>query len=275
MHRAVPGRVLVGEHGDIGAVVRCVAVRAPVAAVLAGVGVEHGDPAVAVAVGDIDLVGLDVDGHVGRPAETRGIGRAAGLVPPPDREQPLAFGGELQHDVIAAAVAADPDVVLVIDEDPMLLGGPALLGRIPEIVDDRGLFVIAVEPCALLHPGRTAPRADDFSGGVEGHHRGGGVAAFGGRRILHRPHLVGGQGAGPLNDPDIVLAVDRDARDLAQNPVVGQRLRPGRIDLVLRRVARSAGCGDAGLVGGCADPRVVGRTARHHQRQAAARAESL
>ena len=50
----------VGVVGGQGAVVGALAVGPPVPAVLAGVGVEHDDAAVAVAVGHVDLVGLRV-----------------------------------------------------------------------------------------------------------------------------------------------------------------------------------------------------------------------
>ena len=38
-----------------------------------------------------------------------------------------------------------------------------------------------------------------------------------------------------MDDPDIVLGVDRDADGHAEQPLVGQRLRPQRIDLEDRR----------------------------------------
>src|SRR5216683_3464609 len=45
--------------------------------------------------------------------------------------------------------------------------------------------------------------------------------------ILQRPRA--------LEDPNMVVAVDREAADLADEPVIGQLLGPGRVDLVLRR----------------------------------------
>ena len=39
-----------------------------------------------------------------------------------------------------------------------------------------------------------------------------------------RPGLVAGQRARALQDPDVVVPVDRDAADLSDDPVVGQRL---------------------------------------------------
>ena len=68
-------RVVVAEVG----VVRLVAVGAPVALHLAGVGVEHGDALVAVAVGDVGLVGLRIDPDLGDAAEILQIVAAAVL----------------------------------------------------------------------------------------------------------------------------------------------------------------------------------------------------
>jgi len=38
-----------------------------------------------------------------------------------------------------------------------------------------------------------------------------------------------------MNDPDVILRVDRDANGLAHDPVIGQRLGPQGIDLKARR----------------------------------------
>jgi hypothetical protein len=37
-------------------------------------------------------------------------------------------------------------------------------------------------------------------------------------------------------DPDVVVRTDREAADLADTPVIRQRLRPGRIDDETRRL---------------------------------------
>ena len=83
-------------------VVRLVAVGAPVALELAGVGVEHDDALVAVAVGDVGLVLLLVDGDLGDHAEVLGavaVDRHALLA---DLHQELAVLRELQHHAVAA-----------------------------------------------------------------------------------------------------------------------------------------------------------------------------
>jgi hypothetical protein len=56
-----------------------------------------------------------------------------------------------------------------------------------------------------------------------------------------RPYLAVAERARPVHDPDVVVLVDGHARDLAQDPVVRQRLRPERVDLELRHAARSLG----------------------------------
>jgi hypothetical protein len=69
---------------------------------------------------------------------------------------------------------------------------------------------------------------------IEQQHRWRRNAALAGRRILLGCALPLGERGRPVHQPDAVMAVDRDAGDLAQDPVVRQRLRPERIDLELR-----------------------------------------
>ena len=66
-------------------VVRLLAVGAPVPQVLAGRAVEDDDAAVAIAVGDEDLVGLRIDPDAGRTAEQRRVVAAGVLVVLADR----------------------------------------------------------------------------------------------------------------------------------------------------------------------------------------------
>ena len=54
-------RVIGAEVG----VVRLVAIRTPVALHLPGIGIDHGDPLIQVAVGDIRLIGLGIDPDLG------------------------------------------------------------------------------------------------------------------------------------------------------------------------------------------------------------------
>ena len=189
-----------------------VAVGAPVALVLAGVGVEHRDPAVAVAVGDVHLVGLGVDVDLGRLAEVREVVAALALPVPADLQQELAVAGELQDVGVVAAAAAEPDVVQVVDEDAVLRVGPLV---------------------ALAGP---APRVHHVAGLVELDDRGGGTAALGERRRgVGAPFLLV-EAARTVDDPDVIAGVHRDPHHVAQRPVVGQRLRPGGVELERRRV---------------------------------------
>ena len=124
------------------AVVRGPAVGAPVPLVLAGVGVEDDDAAVAVAVGHVDLVGLGVDADVGRAAQARGVVAAAQRAGAPDLQQERPVARELQDLPVTLPIAADPDVVEVVDEDAVLLVGPlvAVAGAAPGL-DDVALLV--------------------------------------------------------------------------------------------------------------------------------------
>ena len=140
-------------------VVRLVAVGAPVALHLAGVGVDHRDALVEVAVGDVGLVGLRVDPDLGDAAEVLEVVAAGVLAEPADLHQELAVLGELQDVRVLRAVAADPDVALVVDVDA--------------VVRLRPLVALAGPP----HERTRLPS------GIELEHRRRGAAAFGNRRI--------------------------------------------------------------------------------------------
>ena len=101
-------------------VVRLVAVGAPVALHLAGVGIEHGDALVVVAVGDIGLVGLRIDPDLGHAAEILQVVAAAVLAELADLQQELAVLGELEDVRVLLAVAADPDIAFVVDMDAVV-----------------------------------------------------------------------------------------------------------------------------------------------------------
>ena len=69
---------------------------------------------------------------------------------------------------------------------------------------------------------------------VEHQHRRRGDAASHRRRVALGSSLALVERAGPMDDPDAIEAVGPDAGDLAEEPVVRQRLRPEWIDLELR-----------------------------------------
>src|SRR5712692_4486059 len=62
-----------------GSVVRLVAVRAPVAFHFAGIGIDHGDAFVGIAVGNVRFVGLGIDPDLGHPPEVLEV-VAAGIL---------------------------------------------------------------------------------------------------------------------------------------------------------------------------------------------------
>jgi hypothetical protein len=153
-----------------------------------------------------------VDVHVRGPAEVRGVAVAAGLVGFADLEEKFPVAGELEYLMILCVVAADPHVVLIVDEDPVLVQGP------------------------LVARAGAAPRAHQPPVAVEledGRRR---CAAERARRIQRCAALVLGQGPRPLDDPDVIVAIDRDAGGLTDEPVVRQGLGPPRIDLELGRL---------------------------------------
>ena len=129
-----------------------------------------------------------------------------------DLHQELAVLGELEQVRVLLAVAADPDVALVVDVD-------AVVGLRPFVARSGA-----------------APGAHQVALGIEHEHRRRGSTALGNGRIELSATLVVMQPAGAaMDDPDVVLLVDPDADGPAEQPVVGQRLRPQRIDLEHRR----------------------------------------
>src|SRR5262249_33438520 len=106
----------------------------------------------------------------------------------------------------------EPDVVVLVDEN-------AVLGLRPVVT-----FA------------RTAPGAVKLAVLIELEHRRGRCAALGGWRVLHRAFFIVDQGRWPLDNPDVVVPVDRDVRHLAEDLVAGQGLGPEGVDLKERHV---------------------------------------
>ena len=190
---------------------RLVPERAPQALERAGIGVEHDDPAVAVAVGDHRLVRLLHDLHVRRLVEVRRVLVALALVAHPDLLDELALARELEQHVVGSrrhpdlhvrVVAADPDVVLVVDVDA----------------------VLGVRPLQTL--GGAAPRLQELAVLVELQHRWRGVVFL---FCRHR--------ARPVQHPDVVVPVHGDRRGVADDPVVGEP-GPRRVDFEHRHAGR-------------------------------------
>src|SRR5204863_9061828 len=111
----------------------------------------------------------------------------------------------------AASIAADPHVALVIDRDPVVVERPVvtLAGSAP--MPDQIAILVELENgwrrSAALCSGRV----------------GGGV------------YFSRFERAGSMDDPDVILRIDRYANGLAEDPVVRQRLRPQRVDFKPRR----------------------------------------
>ena len=176
----------------------------------AGLRIEHHDPAVLVTVGGIHLLGDGIDGDIGRRAEPLrrvAVMPLAGLA---DLHHELAVHGEFQELAVGLAVAGKPDIIIGVDIDAVLAFRP------------------------LVARSGAAPGAHQIAGLVEDENRRRGNAALGLGRIVFGGTLAGAQRTRPMDDPDTIEPVDRDAGDLADDPVVGQRLRPQRVDLELR-----------------------------------------
>jgi hypothetical protein len=90
----------------------------------------------------------------------------------------------------------------------------------------------------IITRARTAPISQQVSFLVEFQDRRRGRAALGLRRILGRAFFVVEQGRGAMDDPDVIVAIDRNARDLPEDPIAGQRLRPERLRLEFRDAGR-------------------------------------
>ena len=109
-------------------------------------------------------------------------------------------------------VAAQPDVVLTVDEDAVLVAWP--------IVSRTG----------------AAPALHEVAVLIELEHRRGREAALGYRRIQVRAAFVVRERARTLIHPDVIMRVDGDPADLAEDPFVGQRFGPEWIDDDARRI---------------------------------------
>src|SRR2546430_11435958 len=119
------------------------AVRAPVALVGAGLGVEDDDAVVRIPVRHEELVRRRIHRHARGAPEMRGVAVAARHARLPDLEQELAVPRDFQDLVIPRAIAADPDVTLRVHEDAVL------------------------DPRPVVAPTRASPGLEEIPGGVE------------------------------------------------------------------------------------------------------------
>ncbi len=181
---------------------------APHALVFACSRIKHDDTLIPVAVRNVKLVGRVVHEQVCRLVNVYRVDVAAACPTLADLHDELAVVGELQNHVVGAtvrsharpaAVAADPYESLPIDPDAVLALGP----------------VVAVA--------RAAPALDQCSVAIELEHWGRGTVP-----------LFLGDGAWPVQHPDMPVRRGRDRRDLAEHPVI-RHVRPAGIDAKGRR----------------------------------------
>src|SRR5437588_10879602 len=125
-------------------VVGLMAIGAPVALVLAGVGIEHDHTVIAVAVCDDQFIGFLVDEQLGRTLDILGVVAALTLAGLADLHQEFAVLSKLQNHVVVVvtarrwlpgwrsrrwtAVPADPNVPFVVDCDSVVGLRPIVAG---------------------------------------------------------------------------------------------------------------------------------------------------
>ena len=124
----------------------------------------------------------------------------------------LPVGRELQDVTVGAgAVAADPDVALVVAVDSVVRARPLVARTVA-----------------------AAPVAEQGAGLVELEDRRRHAAALAGLLVLRALERV--EHVRTMDDPDVILGIHPEADRLALIPVVRQRLREGRIHFEARRL---------------------------------------
>ena len=218
MHQVELGRCRFVSALARDAVVRRLAVSAPHALELSGIGVEHDHPAIDIAIGHEQFIGRRVVDRPGRVIEIGGVQAALALRRLADLHQEFAVGGEFQALIVVlavlgvAAIAADPDIVVIVDGDAMFLGRPVELGAL-----------------GIAHGKGAAPAADEFSVGREDRDR------------LRRLCLIFGlQRARTREHPGIVVCVNRNTGDVAEFHT-GGLLGPALVDFELRKALARCG----------------------------------
>src|SRR5579883_2853719 len=174
-------------------------VRAPVALVLAGFGIEHDHAMIPVPVGNISLVGLRVDENLGGQPQIRDVVAALALVRLADLHQEFSLLRELEDHVVverfraadlafvvggliagssaaastaaasgawsrASSVAADPYVAFVVHRDAVIGIRPVVARSRTTPVTDQIAFFIELE---YRRRGSAALRRRRIGGGVD------------------------------------------------------------------------------------------------------------
>src|SRR6266849_4794284 len=199
-------------------VARPVAVRAPVALECSSGRIDDGHPVVAVPVSDVRLIVRVIDEDFCELMKGPGVIAAGVRVREPELLDELAVLGTLQDFVVVDVIAADPHVTLAVDGDAMVRDRPVVpLTGAPEMT----------QQVARL---------------IELEDRRRGFAAFALGRVLLRPTLGPiERGAAAVNNPHVVLRIDRHADRRAEQPVVRQWLGPQGIDFKPRSLSGALG----------------------------------
>jgi hypothetical protein len=124
-------------------------------------------------------------------------------------QEELAVLGEFQHLGVRTAIAANPDIALMIDKDAVIGFGP----------------VIAFA--------RSAPGVEQIAFLVELQDRRRCLTAFA-QAVLQLAFCTV-EGGRSVHHPDVIVVVDPGADRHAHDPMMGQGLRPKRVHFELRR----------------------------------------
>ncbi len=130
--------------------------------------------------------------------------------------QELAVFGEFQDLRVRAAIAADPDISLVVDENAVVAIGP------------------------LIALAGTAPVAQQIAGLIEFQNGRRTRAALGRLQLRALLHVRQSAGAA-IDDPDVVVGIGPDSDGLSEHPMIGKRFWPHRVHFEARRLHAAFG----------------------------------
>ena len=154
-------------------------------------------------------------------------------------EVPSTTTGVLAEIRVASGAVAPVGAVVAVISDAAGAAAASAAAASPRSV------VVAPSPQAPAAPARaavapiSAPPAP--AGPIKLDHRWRRNATDRHRRIERRAALVRRERARTVEEPYVIFAVDEDRGDLAEDPVIGKRLRPVRIHLEARRRRRGLG----------------------------------
>src|SRR3954470_3440934 len=110
-------------------IIRLGPVGAPMTPVISSARVEHHDPLVAITVRDIDFVRRVVNDGERRAPEITCTVAAFGMARFANLPDEFSFAREFQHlRVVILIVAREPDVIIGVNENPMLATRPVIAG---------------------------------------------------------------------------------------------------------------------------------------------------